>query len=113
MRRDRDRLSDILNAIENIERYSVLGQERFKSEELIQTWMIHYLQIIGEAARSLDPSVRDAYSSTPWEAIIGFRNLVVHEYFRVDLNVVWGIVAYDLIELKEQIEEIQSELDSS
>lgn len=108
MREDRDKLNDILSAISNIERYAVQGREAFESDELIQTWMLHHLQIIGEAARSVSLVLKETYSFISWESIIGFRNLVVHEYFRVDLSVVWGIITYDLPELKVQVIEMLS-----
>ncbi|MBI3246259.1 MAG: DUF86 domain-containing protein [Deltaproteobacteria bacterium] len=55
MRDDRERLLDIQEAIARIEKYTVQGQEAFEQEELIQNWIVHHLQIIGEAARSLSP----------------------------------------------------------
>ncbi|MEL6937625.1 MAG: HepT-like ribonuclease domain-containing protein [Cyanobacteria bacterium J06598_1] len=110
MRTDRYRLRDILDAIESIERYLQQGKEAFKSDELIQVWMLHYLQIIGEAARSMSAELKTATKHIPWESIVGFRNLVVHEYFRVDLDVVWDIVANDLPTLKLQIEKALADL---
>ena len=53
MRDDREKLRDILEAIERIERYAVLGRGRFETDELIQTWFIQHLQIVGEASRAL------------------------------------------------------------
>jgi uncharacterized protein with HEPN domain len=106
VRADKDKLNDILNAISSIERYAVQGREAFEADELIQTWMLHYLQIIGEAARSISLVLRETHSTIPWESIIGFRNLVVHEYFRVDLSVVWEIITQDLPDLKVQIKEM-------
>lgn len=53
MRDDRERLLDIKEALDNIERYAVFGRERFMSDELVRTWIIHDLEIIGEAARGL------------------------------------------------------------
>ena len=113
MRTDEDRLSDILNAIECIERYLGRGRAAFESDELIQVWMVHYLQVIGEAASSLSSSLKETYADIPWPSIIGFRNLVVHEYFRIDLGAVWAIVYDDLPVLKSQVEAIlSSESDS-
>ena len=103
MRRDQERLQDMLAAMADIARYVARGREAFESEELIQVWMIHNLQVIGEAARSTSATFRDQYSAVPWVSIIGFRNLVVHEYFRVDLTVVWDIVVQDLPDLQVQI----------
>ncbi|MEL6492704.1 MAG: DUF86 domain-containing protein [Cyanobacteria bacterium J06634_6] len=111
MRQDIDKLEDILVAIEQIEKYLQKGKSAFESDELIQVWMLHYLQIIGEAARSTSSELRQKYSKIPWSAIVGFRNLVVHEYFRVDLNVVWEVIKNDLPELKPQIEDVAKELD--
>ena len=51
MRDDRERLLDILEAIERIERYAARGREAFENDELLQTWVVHHVQIIGEAAR--------------------------------------------------------------
>jgi uncharacterized protein with HEPN domain len=113
MRRDLERVRDMLAGIANIERYAARGYEAFEAEELIQVWMVHNLQIIGEAARSISDGFRGEYSAVPWVSIIGFRNLVVHEYFRVDLMVVWDIVARDLPELKVQVEAIAAGLEDA
>jgi len=110
VRQDLERLEDILEAIEQIEKYLQQGKSAFESDELIQVWMIHYLQIIGEAARSTSTELKQKYPDIPWVAIVGFRNLVVHEYFRVDLNVVWDVVENDLPELKRQIEKMKKAL---
>ncbi|MGD1867251.1 MAG: DUF86 domain-containing protein [Phormidesmis sp.] len=110
MRHDRDRLNDILDAIESIERYLQQGKEAFESDELIQVWMLHYLQIIGEAARSTSAELKGTHQNIPWESIVGFRNLVVHEYFRVDMNVVWEVVTNDLPVLKLQMEKALTQL---
>ena len=60
MRDGRERLLDILEAIDDIERYAVRGREAFLQEELVQVWMVYHLQIIGEAAARLPPELRSA-----------------------------------------------------
>jgi uncharacterized protein with HEPN domain len=100
MRREDERLRDILDAIVSIERYANHGKDAFDEQELIQVWMVHQLQIIGEAANALSNETLNNYSDTPWKQIIGFRNLVVHEYFRVSLNLVWSIVQNNIPPLK-------------
>ncbi len=55
MREDRDRLQDILDAIKKIDRYAKRGRRLFEEDELVHTWMIHLIQIIGEAASKLTP----------------------------------------------------------
>jgi len=66
MRDYNERLLDILEAIENIEKYASRGHETFEHDELIQTWIVHHLQIIGEAASALPDSFRDKYPEVPW-----------------------------------------------
>lgn len=81
MRDDTERLLDILEAIERIERYSVQGEEAFRENELIQNWMTRNIQVIGEAARSISQNVKDQNSQVPWSKVIGMRHVLVHDYF--------------------------------
>ncbi len=103
MRDDRERLQDILEAIERIERYASRGREEFLKDELIQTWVVHHLQIIGEAARKLSEGIRSSHGAVPWPAIIAMRNILVHDYFTVDVEEVWSTVERDLPCLKSEI----------
>jgi uncharacterized protein with HEPN domain len=104
MRDYNERLLDILEAIEKIEKYTSRGHEAFEQDELIQTWIVHHLQIIGEAASALPESFRDRYPEVPWSKIIGMRNILVHNYFGVDVDVVWAVVVDDIPDLKQKIE---------
>lgn len=65
MRDDRERIVDMLEAIANIERHTGKGREAFENDELIQTWIVHHLEIIGEAASKLGPAFRAAHSEVP------------------------------------------------
>jgi len=103
MRDDRERLLDIQEAIERIEKYTARGQEAFEQDELIQTWVLHHLQIIGEAARALSPSFMQQHAGVPWSQIIGMRNVLVHNYFGIDVAIVWSVVERDLPPLKQQV----------
>lgn len=106
MRDDKERLQDILEAIAQIEKYAVQGEAEFQQNELIQVWIVHHLQIIGEASSSLSQTLTDKYPRLPWAEIVAFRNILVHEYFRVDLKAIWKIIERDLLDLKIQVEEI-------
>jgi uncharacterized protein with HEPN domain len=106
VRDDRERLLDIRDAIRKIEKYAIKGFDDFSQNELIQVWFTRHLQIIGEAARSLSSGLTDKYPGVPWEEIIGLRNVLVHNYFEIDHEVVWGIVQNDLPPLKKQVESI-------
>ncbi len=103
MRSDTERLRDMLEAISQVERYATRGQDAFNQDELLQVWIIHHLQIVGEAASKLSESFLTQHSEVPWPAIVEFRNILVHEYFRVNLQIVWQIVNQDLSNLKAEI----------
>jgi len=110
MRSDRERLLDIQEAIGRIERYAVQGREAFEQDELIQTWIVHHLQIIGEAARGLSEESRTANQQVPWNQIIGMRNILVHHYFGIDEPVVWSVVENHLQALKSAVQQILDSL---
>jgi len=101
LRGDDERLRDILEAIEAIERHLSLGEERFRGDELLQVWALHHLQLIGEAAAGLSEAAQSELSEVPWAAVVGMRKILVHEYFGMDLDRVWATVERDLPELKQ------------
>ena len=103
MRDDGERLLDIKEALERIEKYSVRGREAFENDELIQIWVLHYLQIIGEAARAVSSEFAEKHTEVSWSSIIGMRNILVHHYFGIDKPTVWAVVERDLPILKKQI----------
>jgi len=96
MRDDRQRLQDILEAIELIEKYASKGRAAFEQDELIQIWFLRHLQIIGEASRALSDNIRESYPEIPWAKIIGMRHILVHNYFEIDLPIVWNTVELEL-----------------
>ncbi len=106
MRSDRERLLDILEATERIEKHTPEDQEGFDSNDLLQVWVIHHLQIIGEAANQLSESFLLEYPDVPWKKMIGMRHILVHGYFEIDSDIVWEAMVKDLPILKNQIQEI-------
>lgn len=109
MRDYRERILDILEAITQIEKYAARGREAFENDELVQTWTVHYLEIIGEAARALPDDFKQKHANVPWQKIIGMRNILVHHYFGIDADVVWAVVKNDLPDLKKKIDAIAQE----
>jgi uncharacterized protein with HEPN domain len=89
--------------------YARRGWSSFEHDELLQVWMIHHLAIIGEAAARLSPALRQGHPEVPWSAIIGIRNVLVHGYFSIDLDEVWGITQ-QLPALRNQIGAILRDL---
>lgn len=104
MRDPKERLRDILEAIAAIDRYHDRVRSAFEQDELLQVWFLRHLQIIGEAARRLPDEVRDLAPDIPWHKIIGMRNILVHGYFAIDLDVVWDAVQRDVPLLKAAVE---------
>ena len=111
MRDPRERLQDILEAIGHIDRYAARGREAFEADELIQSWFVRHLQIIGEAARALPEEIRAKMPDIPWSQVIGMRHILVHDYFGIDTEVVWDAVQRDLPSLKEKITSLLRQLD--
>lgn len=112
MRNDRERLLDILDAIAQIEKYASRGKAVFSSDELIQNWIASHLQIVGEASFALSPDLRAKHSEIPWKQIVGLRHVLVHHYFKINLNIVWSVVEDDLPLFKPRIEAILKEFDT-
>lgn len=106
MRDDRERLQDVLEAIERIEKYTSTSRSTFYENELVQTWVVHHLMIIGEACRALSPQFRTTHSEEVWAQAAGLRNVIVHHYFGIDLEIVWGVIERDVPALKSRVREI-------
>ena len=109
MRDDESRLLDILEAIENVQKYTSKGHEAFSQDELVRVWIAHHIQTIGEAAANLSLDFRESHSHVPWRRMIGMRNILVHQYFGIDWHEVWDTAVTDLPSLKIQIRGILDE----
>lgn len=104
-------LHDILECIEKIERYTRnLNFEDFIKNDMVVDAVIRNLEIIGEAVKNIPPEVRSKYPEIPWKQIAGFRDVVIHHYFGVDLNIVWTVIRKHLKELKPKIKRILKNL---
>ena len=110
MRSDADRVGDILDAIAKIKARITVGLDVFLGDEMLQIWVIHPLQVIGEAARGMSQFLRDRHPEVPWPRIVALRNMLVHEYFGLNMQQVWTMVNKDLPELEEHVRQIRSEV---
>ena len=106
MRDDRAKLQDIIEAAESVEKYAARGRIAFEEDELIQTWILHHLQVIGEAVRSLSPAFRERYPDEIWTRAVGMRNILVHRYFAVDADAIWEAVGGSLSYIKQKAQAI-------
>src|SRR5262245_12010374 len=110
MRSDADRISDIVEAIAKINDRITENLDAFQRDEMLQVWVIHHLQVIGEAARGVSQSLKDRYPDVPWLQIVALRNILVHEYFGLNMHQVWTMAQKDLPKLEKQVQRIRSEI---
>ena len=89
------------------------GREAFNKDELIQIWIVHNIQIIGEAVANLSNYIKDKYTDIPWNQIVAMRNILVHQYSAVDLSRVWRVVESNLPEVNVKIKDILNELNQT
>jgi uncharacterized protein with HEPN domain len=108
---DDERLEHILESIHVLAEY-VLGAdlERLLTNRMMQDAIIRRLTIIGEAATNLSAGLKSRYSDVPWRLMADLRNVIVHEYHRVDWQIVWDVVTRDLPPLAPTIETVASDL---
>ena len=97
-------LADINDAIDRVLRYTAAGREAFFADPMAQDAVVRNIEIMGEATRGVSEALKKAHPEVPWRDISDMRNKVIHDYFRVDLAVVWDVVDKDLLPLKKQIE---------
>jgi uncharacterized protein with HEPN domain len=104
--KDRKKLSDILDAITAIEAYSVSSYEEFLADTKTQDAILYNLIIIGEAANQISDGFQEQHHNIPWSAMIGTRNIIVHGYDQVKLEIVWKILQRDLEHLKTEVSKV-------
>jgi uncharacterized protein with HEPN domain len=97
-------LAHIREAISDIREYVAPGRETFMTDRLRQDAVLRKLEIIGEAAKKLSDDTRQRRPEIPWKQIAGLRDRLVHDYFGVDLALVWVVVERDLNALSEAVE---------
>ncbi len=109
--KDKVRIQHILEAIYQIEDYiQNISYDNFVSNKMLVDAVVRQLEIVGEATNHLSDDIKLRYSNVEWKQIIGLRNILIHEYFTVDVPLVWSVLQYDLPEFKNTILEIYSKL---
>jgi len=107
MKDDRTYLLHILDAIEKIKRYTAtVDIGSFSNDDMMIDAVVRELEIIGEASRNLSDSFQDDHSEIPWYKIKAMRNVLIHEYFGINLKVVWDTCKNDMPSLTTFIERV-------
>jgi len=113
MKDDRVYLRHILRCISRIQQYTATGRDSFFSSPLIQDGSIRNLQTMAESTRRLSDDLKTRRSDVDWNAIAGFRNVLVHDYLGIDLELIYRAIQHDVPRLKEACDALLHELDSS
>lgn len=101
------RIQDILKAIDKIERFiKGMTLTQFKKNELVIDAIVRNLEVIGEASKSIPIAVRRSHPDIPWSQMTGMRNILIHEYFGVDVKIVWHTAKKSLPTLKKQLQKL-------
>lgn len=99
-------VSDMIHAIESIESYHVFSLEAFLNDEKTQDAIMFNIIILGEAANRIGQEFQEKHPEIPWSSIIGTRNVIVHGYDQIKLQIVWDILTKDLSSLKNKLQSI-------
>ena len=98
------RIDDIIEAINKIERYITdIDFDSWQHDEKTVDAVIRNIEVIGEASSHLPIEIQEQYKDVPWGMMKGIRNILAHEYFGVDLEIIWKTVKDDLPILKKRL----------
>lgn len=101
-------IEDIKDSIRNIDNFSKgLNKNKFLKDKLRQSAIVRQLEIIGEAVKNIPSSFKERFPNIPWKDIAGFRDVLSHAYFGINIERVWNIIKVDLPKLKGQIDKIK------
>jgi uncharacterized protein with HEPN domain len=105
-------VEDILDAMEKAETFIVgLTYEQFEADFKTSFAVVRAIEIIGEATKRLPTPFRDQHPGIPWKDMAGMRDVVIHGYDNVNLQIVWDVVKRDIPEIKPQIRQILADFD--
>ncbi len=110
MKDQRVYLNDLLDRIQMIHDFTSAGREDFMLSSKTQESVIRCFEIIGEIVKRLSPELLTPYPNIPWRQYAGFRDVLIHQYDKIDLKVVWDAIEQDLPQLKRVTEAMLSDL---
>ena len=105
--RNKDYLIDVKNSIELINEYiSGFSKEEFLNNQEKQDAVVNRLQVIGEASKNIGESLKNKWSGIPWKQMAGMRDILIHRYHGIDVELVWDTINDDLDVILQKINEI-------
>jgi len=105
-------IGHILESIKAIEEFSKnLNEKELHLNRLKQSAIVREIEIIGEASKNISKEFKKRNNKIAWKDIVGTRDIMIHQYFGVDLNIVWNIITKDIFTLKNQILKIKKDLE--
>jgi len=99
-------LLHIRDAIRQIVEYTAIRKEEFCVDRKTQDAVVRNLEIIGEATKRLSPTLKSAHPDIAWQPIAGMRDKLIHDYFGVNVELVWDVVERDLPVLYKKVKEL-------
>ena len=110
---DRVYVLHVRDALRQILEYAKEGRDFFQRDKKTQDAIIRQFQVLGEAAKKLSTPFRKSYADIPWKEMSGMRDKMIHEYFGIDLDLVWDVVEKELPTLQKKIEKLLNEIKPS
>ena len=107
-----DYIQDILEAIGEVEDFTTGMQfDDFVKDKKTINAVVRSLEVIGEATKKIPDSFREKYSEIPWKRMAGMRDKLIHEYFGIDLEIVWEVIDNELPPIKPLIQKVLEDID--
>lgn len=110
MKDERVYLLHAIESIDAIQKYTVDGRDAFFADQKTQDAVIRNVEIIGQAVKGVSERTRSLEPAVPWRQIAGMRDKLIHEYFGVDLALVWDVVEAELPVLRPQLARLTARL---
>jgi uncharacterized protein with HEPN domain len=111
MRDDRAFLLHIRDSLREVREFvEGTNYEGFLEDRMMQNAVMRSFEVVGEAARRVSPEFREAHPDVPWRLMGDFRNKLIHDYFALDLEVIWKTATEDAPMLLAQIEGLVEEV---